>query len=155
MYCSRDSRRVSSVSSIEIVGHTDSKGTEAYNFRLGQRRADTVANYLASNGVPSSIISTRSRGELDPVDPLERGTGGDHERCDHAGDAQLAATLGQLLADEEDGEERDRRDDRDEPGVLQEPTGGLRSVLGGFFNGEQHQPLISESSSSAIERRLR
>ncbi|HPE71974.1 MAG TPA: OmpA family protein [Candidatus Competibacter sp.] len=64
-----DLRRVSSVSSIEIVGHTDSKGTEAYNYRLGQRRADSVASYLTARGVPSSIISTRSRGELDPVAP--------------------------------------------------------------------------------------
>ncbi|MCB1826491.1 MAG: OmpA family protein, partial [Candidatus Competibacteraceae bacterium] len=64
-----DLRRVASVSSIEIVGHTDSKGTEAYNYRLGQRRADSVARYLTAKGVPSSIISTRSRGELDPVAP--------------------------------------------------------------------------------------
>ena len=64
-----DLRRVKSVSSIEIVGHTDSKGTEAYNYQLGHRRADTVANYLAAQGVPSSIISTSSRGELDPVAP--------------------------------------------------------------------------------------
>lgn len=64
-----DLRRVSSVSSIEIVGHTDSKGTEAYNYRLGQRRADSVAHYLTSRGVPSSVISTNSRGELDPVAP--------------------------------------------------------------------------------------
>jgi OOP family OmpA-OmpF porin len=39
-------RRAERVSSIKIVGHTDSKGTEAYNMRLGQRRADTVASYL-------------------------------------------------------------------------------------------------------------
>ena len=64
-----DLRRVKSVSSIEIVGRTDSKGTEAYNYQLGHRRADTVANYLAAQGVPSSIISTSSRGELDPVAP--------------------------------------------------------------------------------------
>ncbi len=64
-----DLRRVSSVSSIEIVGHTDSKGTEPYNYRLGQRRADSVASYLTARGVPGSIISTRSRGELDPVAP--------------------------------------------------------------------------------------
>ncbi len=64
-----DLRRVASVSSIEIVGHTDSKGTEEYNYRLGQRRADSVASYLTARGVSRSIISTRSRGELDPVAP--------------------------------------------------------------------------------------
>ncbi|HNW78952.1 MAG TPA: OmpA family protein [Candidatus Competibacteraceae bacterium] len=64
-----DLRRVSSVSSILIVGHTDGKGTEAYNYRLGQRRADSVAQYMISRGIPASLITTQSRGKLDPVAP--------------------------------------------------------------------------------------
>ncbi|CDH44768.1 MAG: OmpA family protein [Candidatus Competibacteraceae bacterium] len=64
-----DLRRAKSVTDIRIVGHTDSKGTEEYNMRLGQRRADTVASYLAAKGVPKSIISTRSEGESNPVAP--------------------------------------------------------------------------------------
>ncbi|HRD48659.1 MAG TPA: OmpA family protein [Candidatus Contendobacter sp.] len=64
-----DLRRVKSVTNILIVGHTDSKGTDAYNMRLGQRRADTVARYLTGKGVPGSIISTRSEGESNPVAP--------------------------------------------------------------------------------------
>ena len=64
-----DLRRVASVSSILLVGHTDSKGSEEYNFRLGQRRADAVAGYLAAKGVPTSLMTTPSRGELDPVAP--------------------------------------------------------------------------------------
>lgn len=64
-----DLRRVASVSSILLVGHTDSKGSEEYNFRLGQRRADAVAGYLAAKGVPTSLMTTQSRGELDPVAP--------------------------------------------------------------------------------------
>ena len=64
-----DLRRVPSVSSILIVGHTDSKGTDAYNLRLGQRRADAVASYLAAKGVSRSVMSTRSMGKADPVAP--------------------------------------------------------------------------------------
>ena len=64
-----DLRRVSSVASILIVGHTDGKGTEAYNYRLGQRRADSVAQYMISRGIPASLITTQSRGKLDPVAP--------------------------------------------------------------------------------------
>ena len=75
---SSDLRRVASVSSILIVGHTDSKGSEEYNFRLGQRRADSVASYLVSRGVPASLISTQSRGELDPVAPNTRPNGRDN-----------------------------------------------------------------------------
>jgi OOP family OmpA-OmpF porin len=63
-----DLRRAKSVTSILIVGHTDSKGTDEYNMRLGQRRAN-VAGYLAARGVPKSIISTRSEGESNPVAP--------------------------------------------------------------------------------------
>ena len=57
------------VSAIKIVGHTDSKGTEAYNMRLGQRRADTVASYAVSKGVPAAKIATKSMGESQPVAP--------------------------------------------------------------------------------------
>ena len=64
-----DLRRVSSVSSIVVVGHTDSKGTDAYNLRLGQRRADSVASYLTAKGVPGSLFTTRSMGKAEPVAP--------------------------------------------------------------------------------------
>lgn len=64
-----DLRRVPSVSSILIVGNTDSKGTEAYNYRLGHRRADAVAAYLANRGVSPSLMTTKSNGKLDPVAP--------------------------------------------------------------------------------------
>lgn len=57
------------VSAIKIVGHTDSKGTEAYNMRLGQRRADTVASYAVSRGVPAARIAASSMGESQPVAP--------------------------------------------------------------------------------------
>ncbi len=75
-----DLRRVTSVTDILVVGHTDSKGSEAYNYRLGQRRANTVANYLIDNGVPASIITAQSRGELDPVAPNTLPNGKDNPR---------------------------------------------------------------------------
>ena len=57
------------VSAIKIVGHTDSKGTDAYNMRLGQRRADTVASYAVAKGVPAAKITAKSMGESQPVAP--------------------------------------------------------------------------------------
>jgi peptidoglycan-associated lipoprotein len=51
-----------------IYGHTDSLGSAAYNRRLGQRRADAVAQALVSFGVPrSSIIAVVSRGQSQPL----------------------------------------------------------------------------------------
>ncbi len=52
---------------IQIIGHTDSKGTERYNERLSERRASAVASYLRGNNIPASRISTLGMGESDPV----------------------------------------------------------------------------------------
>ena len=62
-----DLRRVSSVSSILVVGHTDSKGTDAYNQTLSQNRANSVAGYLGSRGVASSRMIVSGAGETRPV----------------------------------------------------------------------------------------
>ena len=55
------------IKSISIAGHTDSVGSDAYNMKLGQRRADTVKSYLVERGVSSSKITTKSFGESQPV----------------------------------------------------------------------------------------
>jgi OOP family OmpA-OmpF porin len=52
---------------VRCEGHTDSRGSEAYNTGLGQRRADSVRDYLVSQGVSSSRIDTRSYGEALPA----------------------------------------------------------------------------------------
>ena len=54
-------------SNIMIVGHTDSRGEDAYNMSLSQRRANAASAYLQSRGVPVSRISTAGRGESEPV----------------------------------------------------------------------------------------
>ena len=64
-----DINRAERLSTVKVVGHTDSKGTDAYNMRLGQRRADTVASYLVSRNVPSAKIAASSMGESQPVAP--------------------------------------------------------------------------------------
>jgi OOP family OmpA-OmpF porin len=50
-----------------VVGHTDSIGTEAYNLKLGVRRAGAVKAYLVSRGIPANKIYTDSKGETQPV----------------------------------------------------------------------------------------
>ena len=54
-------------SNLMIVGHTDSKGEDAYNLSLSQRRANAASAYLQSQGVPASRITPSGRGELEPV----------------------------------------------------------------------------------------
>jgi outer membrane protein OmpA-like peptidoglycan-associated protein len=52
---------------IEVTGHTDSKGTDAYNMTLSQNRANAVAGYLGSRGVASSRMVVSGAGETRPV----------------------------------------------------------------------------------------
>ena len=58
---------------ISVVGHADRSGSNSYNIGLSQRRAQAVAGYLASRGVPSGIISTDARGEEQPRVPTADG----------------------------------------------------------------------------------
>lgn len=51
-----------------VVGHADKVGTDAYNDRLGMRRARAVVAYLARHGISSGRLdAVESRGERDPV----------------------------------------------------------------------------------------
>jgi OOP family OmpA-OmpF porin len=52
---------------VVAVGHTDSVGSDAYNMKLGERRAKAVVNYLISEGVSPSRVDVRSEGESRPV----------------------------------------------------------------------------------------
>lgn len=55
-------------SSIAIEGHCDERGTHEYNMRLGERRAQSVRNWLVNNGVDRSSLRTVSYGFTRPVD---------------------------------------------------------------------------------------
>src|SRR6185369_10677307 len=52
---------------ISVEGHTDAVGTDAYNQRLSERRAQAVVDYLAAGGIARSRISARGYGESKPV----------------------------------------------------------------------------------------
>ncbi|MBI3785722.1 MAG: OmpA family protein [Deltaproteobacteria bacterium] len=52
---------------ISVEGHTDSRGTDAYNQKLSERRAKSVADYLSAHGIATSRLSTVGYGESRPV----------------------------------------------------------------------------------------
>lgn len=52
---------------IDVYGHTDSDGSDAYNQTLSERRAQSVATYLVGRGVQSARIGTRGFGETQPI----------------------------------------------------------------------------------------
>ncbi|HEY4641697.1 MAG TPA: OmpA family protein [Thermoanaerobaculia bacterium] len=55
--------------SLLIEGHCDERGTEQYNLALGDKRANTAKEYLATLGVDTSRVRTVSYGEERPFDP--------------------------------------------------------------------------------------
>lgn len=52
---------------VVAVGHTDSIGTEAYNLKLSERRAEAVKAYLVSKGVDPQKVYTEGKGEAQPI----------------------------------------------------------------------------------------
>ena len=58
---------------ITVTGHADKSGSNEYNLGLSQRRAQAVANLLASSGVPAGSINTAARGEEQPRVPTADG----------------------------------------------------------------------------------
>ena len=52
---------------MQIEGHTDSVGTDEFNQQLSERRADSVRDFLAEQGVPSSSITAKGFGKTQPV----------------------------------------------------------------------------------------
>ena len=61
--------RAGSAKNIIIQGHTDERGTRTYNLALGERRANSVKNYLVAKGVAASRIEVISFGFEKPIDP--------------------------------------------------------------------------------------
>ncbi len=52
---------------IIATGHTDSRGTDAYNQKLSVKRADAVKTYLTGKGIEASRVYTEGKGEAQPV----------------------------------------------------------------------------------------
>ncbi|MCP5146035.1 MAG: OmpA family protein [Gammaproteobacteria bacterium] len=54
---------------VRVEGHTDSRGSDAYNLALSQRRAQAVVDYLTSQGISGSRMVAEGFGESRPVAP--------------------------------------------------------------------------------------
>jgi outer membrane protein OmpA-like peptidoglycan-associated protein len=54
---------------VQVVGHTDSTGSDAINNPLSVRRAEAVRDYIAAKGVSSQRVGTEGHGAREPVAP--------------------------------------------------------------------------------------
>jgi outer membrane protein OmpA-like peptidoglycan-associated protein len=62
---------------VRIEGHTDSKGDDAYNQKLSERRAESVRQWFVSRGLGGRPFSVRGFGETRPVAPNSKPDGTD------------------------------------------------------------------------------
>lgn len=60
---------------IQVEGHTDAKGSEEYNQKLSERRANSVKRFLVKNGISANRIKTQGFGELNPIADNETDAG--------------------------------------------------------------------------------
>lgn len=65
---------------VEIQGHTDSRGSEAYNLKLSENRAQAVKQHLVDNGISASRLTTKGFGEAYPVASNDTAEGRAHNR---------------------------------------------------------------------------
>jgi outer membrane protein OmpA-like peptidoglycan-associated protein len=65
---------------IQLEGHTDSVGSDDYNLKLSQQRADSVRGYLVSQGVPPDTMTSTGLGKADPVATNDTATGRQQNR---------------------------------------------------------------------------
>lgn len=63
---------------VEIGSHTDSKGSDSYNLKLSQKRAESVVNYLIENGIEKERLRAKGYGETKPIAPNEDEDGNDN-----------------------------------------------------------------------------
>jgi len=70
--------------SLEIEGHTDSRGSEDYNLDLSERRAASLRDWLVNNGIDGERLTAVGKGEGDPQVP-------ESEACRNADTEQLPA----------------------------------------------------------------
>ena len=58
---------------IDVRSHTDSRGNDAYNLKLSQRRAKSTADWITAQGIDRSRITYRGYGETDPINDCRNG----------------------------------------------------------------------------------
>jgi len=84
---------------VEIGSHTDSKGSVMYNKTLSQERAQSVVNYLITNGISKNRLKAKGYGEAKPIAPNTNPDGSDNPE----GRQKNRRTEFRLISELEDG----------------------------------------------------
>jgi outer membrane protein OmpA-like peptidoglycan-associated protein len=78
---------------VRIVGHTDTSGSAAYNLKLSERRAQSVAAALERQGIPATSMTLVGRGQTDLLVPTPDGVREPQNRRATIGFPQTGASL--------------------------------------------------------------
>lgn len=54
---------------LTLIGHTDNRGTDAYNYNLGMERAQAVKSYMVAKGIDANRLFVESKGKTQPIYP--------------------------------------------------------------------------------------
>lgn len=94
---------------VMIAGNTDPRGSQDYNFHLGQRRSDAVKNALLAQGVSAGQLCTVSYGELRPVATPAQFNGDWHQAyaVDRRSDLMYGQTCGDQTQTQNQGQDAD------------------------------------------------
>ncbi len=65
---------------VELSAHTDSKGSDDYNMKLSQKRAESVVNYLVGKGIAMDRLIAKGYGETQPIDTNDTEEGRQNNR---------------------------------------------------------------------------
>lgn len=65
---------------VELSAHTDSKGSDDYNMKLSQKRAESVVNYLVTKGIAADRLIAKGYGETKPIDTNDTEEGRQNNR---------------------------------------------------------------------------
>lgn len=87
---------------IEIMSHTDSKGSDSYNLTLSRNRAKSVVEYLIEKGISIKRLQAKGYGETQPVAPNENPDGSDNPEGRAKNRRTEFQVLGQLEIEDED-----------------------------------------------------
>ncbi|WP_276571200.1 TolC family outer membrane protein [Billgrantia sulfidoxydans] len=125
---------------IFVAGHADSTGSDAINDPLSQRRADSVADYLVSQGVDRGLVQTRGYGSRQPVASNDTAEGRRQNR-------RVEVTLERV------GENLDLSSTQQWPGEVSQATEAAETLDVASVWGET-QPVVSLYGEARIAEQV-
>ncbi len=98
------------VKKVEVGGHTDDRGKDAYNLDLSQRRVDSVRKYLIEKGVEPARLEAKGYGETKPIESNKTAEGrANNRRVEFAIVERASAAPGTIIKTVDDATDTDKQ----------------------------------------------